>query len=119
MYKAEGGVKVRSLPTLKMGLNDVESEVLLKTDSILNFPSVDVYGGVRVRVTDANRHLFSMLDVHVQGTVSVTSVPREFVECKVVESSITASSLRFDVTVINPHDLKPGSYISPVHVLSL
>ena len=99
---------ITALPTLKAGLTEKQSETPVPKASIIEFPKADLYGNVKMKVTNANRHMFRPLaNIDARGLASSYS-DRTIVECKMTKTSLFGNELRCDLFVINPHDLSQG-----------
>lgn len=107
-YRFKDGVFVLPNKTLKVFLSEKESEQRVLNKSIILYPMTDLYGCIKIKVTDANRSLFTQLD-QIQGDGSVAKVERQFVESKLVSASIDQNKVLVNVTALNPGDLLPGN----------
>lgn len=99
---------ITALPSLKAGLSEKQTETPVPKASIIDFPKADLYGNVKMKVTNANSHMFRPLaNIDARGLAPSYS-DRTIVECKMTKTSLFGNELRCDLLVLNSNDLTQG-----------
>lgn len=107
-FQDDVGFHVHPVSTLKLGLDEVQSEKVVKKDAIILFPLADLYGNLKLKVTPGNKKLFTPTKImNEDGTSSFKE--RQFVECKMTNASVHLNELRLDLQVLNQDDVVPGT----------